>query len=66
VLLRLVLNRPVAVGVGTALAAPGVLLMVRDYAWESGISDGIALLTVATGAAIAWAGLTGRRRDWME
>ena len=64
--IRLVLNRPLAVGVGLAVAAPGLLLMVRDYAWESGATDGVALLSVATGVAIAWAGWSGRRPDWVE
>jgi hypothetical protein len=63
--IRLVLNRPLAIGVGLAIAAPGVLLMLRDYAWESGVTDGLALLTVATGVAIAWAGFSGRRPDWV-
>jgi hypothetical protein len=47
-----------------ALAAPGALLMMRDYEWESGITDGLALVAVATGIALAWAGVTGRRADW--
>jgi hypothetical protein len=65
-LLRLVLNRPAALVVGVALAMPGALLMLRDYAWESGVTDGIALLTLATGIALAWAGVTGRRADWVD
>jgi hypothetical protein len=65
-LIRLVLNRPVAIGVGAVLAAPGVLLMLRDYEWESGATDGLGLLLVATGIAIVWAGITGRRADWVE
>jgi hypothetical protein len=40
--------------------------MVRDYAWESGVTDGLSLLAVATGIAIAWAGFSGRRPDWVE
>jgi len=63
--LRLVLNRPLAIGAGLATAAPGVLLMVGDYAWESGVTDGLGLLAVATGVAIAWAGVTGRKGDWV-
>jgi hypothetical protein len=54
-LLRLVLNRPVAIAVGVALAAPGALLLLRDYAWESGVTDGLGLLALATGVAIVWA-----------
>ena len=63
-LIRLVLNRPVAIAVGLAVAAPGALVMLRDYEWESGPTDGLALLLVATGIALVWAGVTGRRADW--
>jgi hypothetical protein len=66
ILLRLVLNRPVAVALGLGLAAPGMVLMLRDYTWESGVTDGFALLVLATGIALAWAGVTGRRADWVE
>ena len=60
----MVLNRPVAVALGGAIAAPGVLLVWRDYAWESGMSDGLALVVIATGVAIAYAGIRGRQPDW--
>jgi hypothetical protein len=65
-LLRVVLNRPVAMALGIAMALPGVLLLVQDFAWESGVTDGLALLALATGIAIAWSGLTGRQPDWTE
>lgn len=65
-LLRLVLNRPVAIAVGVAVVAPGALLMWRDYEWESGATDGLALVLVATGVALVWTGVTGRRGDWAE
>ena len=65
-LLRFVLNRPLATSAGLAMATPGAVLLVRDFTWESGITDGIALLTLATGVAIAWAGLAGRQPDWRE
>jgi len=65
-LLRFVLNRPLAIACGLALAAPGVVLLARDYAWESGITDGVALLSVATGVALAWTGVTGRKPDWVD
>jgi hypothetical protein len=65
-LLRLVLNRPVAIAAGLAMATPGLLLILRDYPWESGVTDGLSLLAVATGIALAWAGVTGRRGDWVE
>ena len=63
-LLRLVLNRPLAIVVGALIASPGVLLMSRDYTWESGVTDGLALIAVATGIALIWAGMTGRKADW--
>lgn len=63
-LLRLVLNRPLAVGVGTALVAPGALLVYSDYPWETGVTDGLSLLLLATGVALMWSGLAGRRPDW--
>jgi hypothetical protein len=66
VLLRLVLNRPLAIGLGCIVAAPGALLLARDFRWENGITDGLALLSLATGAAIIWTGLTGRKPDWVE
>jgi hypothetical protein len=65
-LLRLVLNRRSAMIAGALLAAPGALLLAIDYAWESWMTDGLALLTLATGVALLWAGLTGRRSDWTE
>jgi hypothetical protein len=65
-LLRLVLNRPAALVTGALIAAPGMMLLVRDYAWESGVTDGLALVSVATGFAIAWAGASGRKPDWIE
>jgi hypothetical protein len=63
-LLRVVLNRRAAVALGCAIAAPGVLLAWRDYSWESGVTDGLALVTIATGVAIAYAGISGRQPDW--
>lgn len=65
-LIRVVLNRPLALLVGGVVAAPGIFLLAGDYVWESGMTDGIALVTLATGAAIAWAGLAGRTADWVE
>ena len=65
-LLRLVLNRSAAIAAGTALAAPGAVLLLRDFPWESVATDGLALVLLATGIALIWAGLTGRRQDWIE
>ena len=60
----MVLNGPAAVALGCAIAALGLLLVWRDYPWESGVTDGLSLVAVATGVAIAYAGLSGRRPDW--
>jgi hypothetical protein len=65
-LLRLVLNRPLAVSLGAALATPAAIVLSRDFRWESAITDGMALVMFATGVALMWAGLTGRRPDWIE
>jgi hypothetical protein len=48
------------------VALHGALLLAGDYAWESGISDGLALVALATGIALVWSGLSGRRPDWIE
>jgi hypothetical protein len=65
-LLRLILNRPIAVVVGAALALPGAVLLLKDYTWESGVTDGLALVLLATGAAILWTGIHGRQPDWID
>jgi hypothetical protein len=66
IVLRLVLNRPLAVAAGTLMALPAVVVMAGDYTWETGVTDGLALLAAATGGALVWAGLSGRRADWVE
>lgn len=65
-LLRLMLNRPLAIAVGAAVASPGVVLLGGDYSWETGATDGLALVSLATGIALAWTGVTGRRPDWLD
>jgi hypothetical protein len=60
------LNRPVAIATGAAISSPGVVLLVKDYAWETGATDGLALVALATGIALVWAGVTGRRPDWID
>ncbi len=40
--------------------------MSIDAAWESWITDGVALVSVATGIALIHTALTGRRADWVE
>jgi hypothetical protein len=65
-LLRIVLNRPIAIVVGAAVAFPAVMLLVNQYAWETGATDGLALLALATGIALMWGGVTGRQPDWID
>ena len=65
-LLRIVLNRSLSIAAGVVLAAPALVLWVRDFVWESGVTEGLALLSFATGAALVWSGVTGRRADWID
>lgn len=64
--LRLVMNRPVAIGAGALMLGPGLWLFLTDQRWESGATDGLALLLMASGAAVLWTGVTGRRGDWVD
>lgn len=66
VLLRVVLNRGLAIGLGAALALPGVWLWLNEFRWENWWTDGVALVVVATGCALVLAGLGGRRPDWID
>lgn len=65
-LLRLVLKRTVAIGLGIAMLAPAIWLLVVDLPWESPVTDGLGLIVGATGAALVLAGLGGRRPDWVD
>jgi hypothetical protein len=60
------MNRPLAILVGAAVMAPGLWLLLADLAWESGLTDGAALLAAATGAALLWTGVSGRQADWID
>lgn len=66
VMLRFVMNRPLAVVAGAIVMAPGVWLLLADLPWESGVTDGVALLAAATGAALLWTGAAGRQADWID
>ena len=65
-LLRLVLNRTAAIGLGLSLLTPAVWLLIQDLPWETSITDGLGLIFGATGAALLFAGIGGRRPDWLE
>ena len=65
-LLRLVLRRTAAVALGFLLLTPAVWLLVYDYSWETGATDGLGLIAGASGAALIFAGLGGRRGDWID
>lgn len=58
-------HRPLAIAVGTALVVPSAWLQFAGRlptAW----AEGLALVTLATGAALLWTGLTGVRPDWID
>jgi polyferredoxin len=65
-LIRLVLNRTASVLLGLALLAPAVWLWSGNHPWESPVTDGLGLVLGATGAALLFAGIGGRRPDWIE
>ena len=66
IVLRLVLNRRIAIAAGAAIASPAVVVLANDYAWETGVTDGLVLVAAATGLAILWAGISGRTADWID
>jgi len=65
-LLRLVLKRTVAIILGLMLLIPAAWLLVQDFPWETAATDGLGLIVGATGAALLFAGIGGRRPDWQE
>jgi hypothetical protein len=65
-LLRLVLDRRVAVAAGILLVSPALWLMMTEHSWEGALTDGAALIASATGVALIVAGLGGRRGDWYD
>ncbi len=65
-LLRLIRNRPLALALGLALAAPGWLLIAYDFSWETWLTDGVSLVLLATGLALAVSAISGRKADWID
>ncbi len=65
-MLRLVLRRAVAITLGLILLTPAAWLRVQDFPWETAATDGLGLIVGATGAALLFAGIGGRRPDWVE
>ena len=64
--LRRAYSRRAAIAAGLALVAPAGALWLFDFAWESGLTDGLALVLGATGFAFVVAGIQGRTADWVE
>ena len=65
-LLRTVYARRAALAVGVVLVAAALWLWFGDYGWETGLTEGLALVLGATGVAFLVAGIQGRRGDWAE
>ena len=64
--LRVVQNRALAIVVGAVVASPALMLLVNDYSWETGVTDGLVLVALASGVALVWAGISGRKPDWYQ
>jgi len=65
-LLRFLLKRPAAITLGLLMTAPALCLLVRDFPWETPVTDGLGLVVAATGVAFLLTGIGGRRPDWIE
>jgi hypothetical protein len=64
--LRLVLKRPAAITIGVVLMTPSLWLLMQDLPWETPATDGLGLVTGATGVAFLLTGIGGRRPDWID
>lgn len=64
--LRLAFNRLAAVLAGGTLLLAAAALGARNYSWESWATDGLGLVLGATGAALVWTAVSGRRPDWVD
>ena len=65
-LLRVAFARRAAVAAGVVLLAVFGVFRYFEFSWESWVSDGIALVLGASGAALLLAAATGRRPDWID
>ena len=65
-LLRVVFARRAAAAAGGILVGVFAALRFLEFAWESWLSDGVALVLGALGAALLLAAATGRRPDWID
>jgi len=65
-LLRFTQRRLLATISGLAIASPGIILLFFDYIWETGVTDGLALIVLATGLSLVFIGLMGRQPDWVD
>ena len=64
-LLRLARRRLLSVGVGLTLLLPALWVETTGRGGRWWV-DGLSLILGATGAALAWSGLTGSRPDWID
>jgi hypothetical protein len=64
-LLRLVRRRSLAMMAGLTLAAPAAWVEFNGR-YDAWWTTGLALVCVATGIALFWAGLTGPSPDWVD
>jgi len=65
-LLRFTQRRLLATISGIVISAPGIILLFFDYIWETGVTDGLALIVLATGLSLVFIGLMGRQPDWVD
>ena len=65
-LLRFAFSRCHALAAGLVLSGPAGWLTIADYAWESWLSDGLALVLGATGVALMVIAVGERRPDWID
>jgi hypothetical protein len=65
-MLRLAYRRTAAVATGVVLVGTAVTLAAIDRPWESWITDGLTLVSGATGVALLVIAASGRTPDWVD